>query len=83
MRTRIALAGLVAGAAAFVAPVAPASAYCQDQLVILGDGGGSGECTNGCYETGEAYENARTSLADKVAAAQHIPSYWTLFVCPA
>jgi len=81
MRSRIALAALLAGAAAFVAPVAPASAYCQNEIIVLSDGGGSGECTNGCYETGEAYEKVRLALAEKFAAAEKIPSYWDIFAC--
>jgi hypothetical protein len=81
MRTKLALAGLLAGAAAFVAP-APASAYCQEEIVVLSEGGGSGGgCTNSCYQTGEAYENVRTSLAEKVSAAEKLPGYWDLFAC--
>ena len=82
MRSKLALAGVVAGAAAFLAPVTPASAYCQ-QVDISIEGSGSGECTNGCYETGDAYEAVRLALVDKVSAAEHIPGYWDLFACPA
>lgn len=42
MRTTLALAGLVAGAASFLAPLTPASAVCQQPLIVLDDGGGSG-----------------------------------------
>ena len=78
MRVKLALAGLLAGVAATVAPVAPASAYCAEQLIVIDDGGGSGQCTNGCYETGEAYENATASLREQYP---FIPSYWDLFAC--
>lgn len=81
MRTKLALAGLVAGAASFVAPVAPATAYCQQPVIVIGDGGGSGECTNSCTETGEAYEKVRLALTEKVAAAEAVPGYWDLFAC--
>lgn len=78
MRTKLVLAGLAAGAAAFVAPVAPASAYCQEPVIVIDiEGSGSGECTNGCVETGERYEEARAKLGNKL-----LPSYWDLFVCP-
>lgn len=83
MRSRIALAALLAGAAAFVAPAAPASAYCEHEIVILGDGGGSGECSNSCYETGETYEKVRLALVEKFEAAEVVPGYWDLFVCMA
>ncbi|HEX8003524.1 MAG TPA: hypothetical protein VF519_12590 [Mycobacteriales bacterium] len=79
MRTKLALLGLAAGAAAFVAPVAPASAYCQEPVIVIDiEGGGSGGCTNGCVETGNTYEAARHSLP----GGDKIPGYWDLFVCP-
>ena len=77
MRSKLALAGVVAGAAAFLAPVAPASAYCGPEIIATEGGGGSGGCSNGCYETGEAYENVRTSLP----VGDKIPGYWDLFAC--
>lgn len=76
MRSKLAIAGLVAGAAAFVAPVSPASAYCAQEL-ISHEGGGSGQCTNGCYEAGEAYENLRAKLPN----GDQVPGYWDLFAC--
>ena len=80
MRVKLVLAGLVAGAAAAVAPVAPASAYCAEPIIVIddGSGGGSPQCTNGCYQAGEAYENATASLREKFSV---IPSYWDLFAC--
>jgi hypothetical protein len=75
MRTKLVLAGLAAGAAAFVAPVAPASAYCQEPVIVIDiEGSGSGQCTNGCYETSKAYNELRDRL-DKLPADP--------FVCPA
>lgn len=79
MRTGLALAGVFAGAAAFLAPAAPASAYCQEPIIVLDDGSGGGgqQCTNSCYDTGRAYEELRAQLpyGDK------LPGYWDLFAC--
>ncbi len=73
MRSRLALAGVLAGLAA-LAPVAPASAQCDPQILA---GGGSG-CTNGCTETGNTVDKATAGLRDKFSA---VPSYWDLFAC--
>lgn len=79
MRHTLALLGLAAGAAAFVAPVAPASAYCQEPVIVIDlEGQGSGGCTNGCVESGNTYE----SLRGKLPNGDKVPSYWDLFVCP-
>jgi hypothetical protein len=75
MRSTLALAGLAAAAATFVAPVAPASAYCGPTIIVLNDGGG---CSNPCYTTGYAYETARTATS---AGSKLLPSYWDIFAC--
>lgn len=51
MRKTLALAGLVAGIAVTVLPVAPASAYCWS----LGD---INPCFNPCNSVANAYQNA-------------------------
>lgn len=73
MRKTVALAGIATGVALVAGPIAPASANCDVQIINTG----SGECTNGCMETGRTYEAARERL--KLSA---VPSYWDLFVCP-
>ncbi len=82
MRTKLAVAALVAGVAATVAPATPASAYCSEPIVVLDDGSGGGgggqTCTNECYTTGEAYENATAELQERFEV---VPSYWDLFAC--
>jgi hypothetical protein len=78
MRTQLVLAGLLAGVAATVAPLAPASAYCEPEIIVVE--GGSGECRNSCIETGERYEAARHKLGEKYG--EMVPSYWDIFVCP-
>jgi hypothetical protein len=75
VRTKLALAGLVAGLAA-LAPVAPASAQCDPQI---GTETGSG-CSNGCTETGNAIDKVLTAVDDRVAAAD-LPGYWDVFAC--
>ena len=56
MRSTLALAGILAGAATFLAPLTPASAVCQQPLIILGDGGGGDPQCAGCPEA-ELYED--------------------------
>jgi hypothetical protein len=73
MRTKLATAGLLAGLATALAPVAPAAANCDPQIIATGPSG----CTNGCMETGKRYEEVRDRLGGKV-----LPSYWDLFACP-
>lgn len=72
MRTKLAIAGVVAGLAA-LAPAAPASAQCDPQIVT----GGSG-CANSCTELGNAVDKATAGLRDKFGV---VPSYWDLFAC--
>lgn len=74
MRTKLALAGLLAGVAASFVP--SASAYCEPEIIVVE--GGSGGCRNSCVETGQRYESAREKL-DKTGK---LPSYWDIFVCP-
>lgn len=76
MRAKLALAGLLAGAAASLA-APPASAYCEREIIVL-EGQEESGCRNSCIETGERYENARQKL-DKTGL---LPSYWALFMCP-
>jgi hypothetical protein len=75
MRTRLALACLVAGLAA-LAPIVPASAQCDPDPGLLA---GSRSCSNSCTQTGDTWEKARHDLADK--GIGHVPSYWDLFAC--
>jgi hypothetical protein len=75
MRTKLAVAGLVAGLAA-LAPVAPASAQCDPDPGIFS---GTRACSNSCTETGNTWEKVRGNLADKGIGG--IPSYWDLFAC--
>jgi hypothetical protein len=76
MRTKLALAGLVAGLAA-LAPVAPASAQCDPDPTL--SAGATRSCSNSCTETGNAWEKVRGNLADKGIGG--VPSYWDLFAC--
>lgn len=76
MRSKLALAGVVAGVAAALAPVAPASAQCDPQIVVIGDGGGSGGCSNGCMDTGNAFNAAQQKALGRV-----VVDYWDYFLC--
>lgn len=78
MRPTLALAGVVAAAASFLAPAAPASAVCTN--IVIAEGGGE-TCTNECYATGHAYESLRTGLVATHEAFEKVPSYWDLFAC--
>lgn len=80
MRSKLFAAGLVAGVATILLPSTPASAYCQEPVIVI-EGGGSGGCTNGCMETGKAWEAARHAVEEKTGVTA-VPSYWSLFVCP-
>lgn len=77
MRTKLLLAGLLAGVATSVVPMAPAAAYCEPEVIVIEGGGSGGGCRNSCVETGERYE----ALREKVTAVD-LPSYWSLFACP-
>ncbi|HEU0130041.1 MAG TPA: hypothetical protein VFQ85_03500 [Mycobacteriales bacterium] len=63
MRSKLALAGLVAGLAAALAPIAPASAQCDPQVFDLE---GSGGCANGCEDFSRTY--------DSLAEQAHLPT---------
>lgn len=75
MRTKLALAGLVAGAASFLAPLSPASAVCQQPLIILGDGGGGEPQCAPCTEE-EVYQEARHATS---AGEKYLPQ--SMFMC--
>lgn len=77
MRTKLVLAGLLAGLATTVAPLS-ASAYCEPEIIDTGEPGG---CRNSCMETGARYEKARMVVENKVHAVK-LPSYWDVFSCP-
>lgn len=79
MRARLLVAGLVAGAAVSVVPLAPASAYCEPEIIVV-EGQQQG-CRNSCMETGERYEKARRVVEDKTGVVA-LPGYWDLFACP-
>jgi len=72
MRTKLAVAALVAGLAATLAPLSPASAYCEEDPVLT-----TRSCTNSCMENGRRYEELRAKLGLSV-----LPSYWDIFLCP-
>jgi hypothetical protein len=59
MRKTLSLAALAA-AVAVLAPVAPASAYCDATL-----SGIAGECVNGCVVAGRAYGAVREAAGHK------------------
>ena len=56
MRTKLTLAGLVVGLGATLAPLSPASAYCDETFREL-----TGYC-NPCYLTGGVYQQADRRL---------------------
>jgi hypothetical protein len=75
MRTKLAVAGLVAGLGATLAPLSPATAYCEPEIIVVE--GQEGGCRNSCIETGQRYEELREKSGSKL-----LPSYWALFACP-
>lgn len=81
MRAKLVLAGLVAGVAATVAPLSPASAYCEPEIILVEGQPSSGGCRNSCVETGERYEAAREKVEWYGGGAVALPSYWDVFAC--
>jgi hypothetical protein len=61
MRSTLALAGLAVGVATALAPLAPASAQCDPQILAEGSG-----CSNGCQDFSQKY--------DEVAQKTHLPT---------
>jgi hypothetical protein len=72
VRSKLALAGLVAGLATAVLPMVPASANCAEAIFPDGTTG----CGNPCNDEAAIFNGAQEKATGKV-----VVNYWSLFAC--